>query len=208
MKVDSTSKCFARGKYAGVCVEIDLDLLVVSSVLVGGSWQKVAYEGLHLLCTSCHRYGHSSSSCPSPQDKPANSTYEDTPSSAVTPACEPSPPKSIVGKYIENAMNPADSTTVNLEVSAMEHDTNVNTDNSASFPPQPAGGGWIKVVRKKYNGLKKDYGAAGNPITTHMGSVHRIPGPRFLQRPSLVVEKHDKSSDQDNVHPESSLRSK
>lgn len=64
-RVDDMTKNVHRGKFARVCIEIDLRLPpMVSSILTGDSWQKIAYEGLHLLCTRCKKFGHASNRCP------------------------------------------------------------------------------------------------------------------------------------------------
>lgn len=47
-----------RGKYARVCVEIDLNKPVLGRVGLCGVWYNVEYEGLHLLCSNCGCYGH------------------------------------------------------------------------------------------------------------------------------------------------------
>lgn len=40
-----------RGKFARMCVEIDLTQLVVRRVGINGEWYQVQYEGLHIICT-------------------------------------------------------------------------------------------------------------------------------------------------------------
>jgi hypothetical protein len=53
----------ARGRFAHVCVEIDLMNLVVGKVGFRNNWYKVEYEGLHVICTLCGCYGHLSRNC-------------------------------------------------------------------------------------------------------------------------------------------------
>lgn len=52
-----------RGHYARVCVELDLSKLLMPSVTVLGESQLVEYEGLHLICFTCGRYGHKGENC-------------------------------------------------------------------------------------------------------------------------------------------------
>ncbi|CAA0806071.1 Unknown protein [Striga hermonthica] len=52
-----------RGKYARACVQIDLNQPVVGQVGFQGTWYKVEYEGLYLLCPLCGRYGHNRNMC-------------------------------------------------------------------------------------------------------------------------------------------------
>jgi len=64
IKVDTNTLKIERGKFAIVCVEIDLTMLVVGKIWVNGHWYKVQYEGLHLICTCCGCYGHLGRNCP------------------------------------------------------------------------------------------------------------------------------------------------
>lgn len=64
IKVDTNTLKIERGKFARVCVEIDLTMPVVGKIWVNGHWYKVQYEGLHLICTSCGCYGHLGRNCP------------------------------------------------------------------------------------------------------------------------------------------------
>ncbi|XP_045810073.1 uncharacterized protein LOC123904449 [Trifolium pratense] len=64
IKVDINTLNVERGKFARVCVEVDLTVLVVGKIWVNGHWYKVQYEGLHLICTNCGCYGHLGRKCP------------------------------------------------------------------------------------------------------------------------------------------------
>lgn len=63
VKVDPISIDAYRGRYARVCVEIDLDKPLLPSITVFDAPQLVEYEGLHLICFSCGKYGHRSEAC-------------------------------------------------------------------------------------------------------------------------------------------------
>jgi len=63
VKVDTNTLKIERGKFARVCVEIDLTVPVVGKIWVNGHWYKVQYEGLHLICTGCGCYGHLGRNC-------------------------------------------------------------------------------------------------------------------------------------------------
>lgn len=52
-----------RGRFARICVEIDLNQPVVGKIRVRGSWHKVEYEGLHVICSGCGYYGHVLKDC-------------------------------------------------------------------------------------------------------------------------------------------------
>lgn len=58
IRVDVRTVDASRGKYARICVEIDLEKLVVGKVWFRNRWIHVEYEGLHLLCSKCGLFGH------------------------------------------------------------------------------------------------------------------------------------------------------
>jgi hypothetical protein len=64
IKVDINTLKVERGKFARVCVEVELTEPVVGKIWVNGHWYKVQYEGLHLICTNCGCYGHLGRNCP------------------------------------------------------------------------------------------------------------------------------------------------
>jgi len=70
-----------RGRYARICVEVDLSRKLRSRVVLRRRAFRVEYEGLGLICFKCGRYGHKTDVCPvnvtqtanpapPPQDKP------------------------------------------------------------------------------------------------------------------------------------------
>lgn len=64
IKVDLHTLRMARGRFARVCVEVDLNQPSVGRVGVQGSWYNVEYEGLHIICAQCGCYGHLLKDCP------------------------------------------------------------------------------------------------------------------------------------------------
>ncbi|XP_015958583.1 uncharacterized protein LOC107482567 [Arachis duranensis] len=63
LKVDTNTADVARGKFARVCVEVDLTKPLVSQFQINGKNHLVEYEGLHQVCFLCGRFGHDKSSC-------------------------------------------------------------------------------------------------------------------------------------------------
>ncbi|KAI5394521.1 hypothetical protein KIW84_061246 [Lathyrus oleraceus] len=63
IKVDKNMLTRERGKYACLCIQVNLlkPLLVVFSIK--GRHYQIKYEGLHILILSCGRFGHLSSGC-------------------------------------------------------------------------------------------------------------------------------------------------
>ncbi|KAF7833066.1 uncharacterized protein G2W53_015399 [Senna tora] len=63
LKVDPTTSLTSRGKFARICVEINLKKQLVPWVEVTGRSYAVEYEGLHMVCFHCGRYGHTKDGC-------------------------------------------------------------------------------------------------------------------------------------------------
>ncbi|KAG5017363.1 hypothetical protein JHK85_023499 [Glycine max] len=61
LKIDVNMPIQNRGKFARICVELDLECELVPSVTVLGMDFNLEYEGLHLICFHCGKYGHSDS---------------------------------------------------------------------------------------------------------------------------------------------------
>ncbi|XP_031127559.1 uncharacterized protein LOC116029652 [Ipomoea triloba] len=64
VRVDHTTSLVSRGKFARVCVEIDITKPLISTFTLEGKVWKVAYEGIHLVCFACGMYGHRLEACP------------------------------------------------------------------------------------------------------------------------------------------------
>ena len=65
LKIDFTIEEMMRGKYARVCVLVDLMKLLIPLIRVGGRDIRIEYEGIHLLYFQCKVYGHSANNCQS-----------------------------------------------------------------------------------------------------------------------------------------------
>lgn len=64
LRIDSNTASEARGRFAKICVQIDLDKPLVNQILLEGFVQDIQYEGVHSLCFSCGRVGHRREGCP------------------------------------------------------------------------------------------------------------------------------------------------
>ncbi|XP_028753112.1 uncharacterized protein LOC114712734 [Neltuma alba] len=65
IKVDEMTYLRARRMYARMCVEIDLNAPLLPAYTVDGNRLKIEYEGLHMICFVCGKFGHDSTHCPS-----------------------------------------------------------------------------------------------------------------------------------------------
>lgn len=63
MKIDKLTSLHSRGKYARICVELDLEQPLASHIDANGMKFAIEYEGLHSICFRCGKYGHKKDSC-------------------------------------------------------------------------------------------------------------------------------------------------
>lgn len=87
LRIDTHTATKARGRFARLCVQVNLDKLIIKLIRVGGIAQQVQYGGISTLCFSCGRVGHKSEGCPYRTRTPA-STVKDEETGKCTPAEE------------------------------------------------------------------------------------------------------------------------
>ncbi|XP_030936258.1 uncharacterized protein LOC115961412 [Quercus lobata] len=63
LRIDSYTASETRGGYTRLCVQIDLDKPLISSIRVGRLVQRVLYEGISSLCFCCSKLGHKQEHC-------------------------------------------------------------------------------------------------------------------------------------------------
>ncbi|XP_010423120.1 PREDICTED: uncharacterized protein LOC104708268 [Camelina sativa] len=64
IKVDLTTLNFERGRFARICVEVNLKKPLKGSILINGGHYFVSYEGLTNICSLCGLFGHVVHNCP------------------------------------------------------------------------------------------------------------------------------------------------
>nr|POE44771.1 uncharacterized protein CFP56_77615 [Quercus suber] len=81
LRIDTHTAMEARGKYARMCIQIDINKPLINTILIGRFEQAVIYEGIQKLCFSCGRLGHLKEACPYTvrRSKEAVDTAEATP---------------------------------------------------------------------------------------------------------------------------------
>lgn len=57
LRVDSNTASEARGRFTRICIHVNLDKPLTTSILLEGVVQEVLYEGINTLCFSCGRVG-------------------------------------------------------------------------------------------------------------------------------------------------------
>lgn len=77
LKVDTLTALEAKGRFARLCVQVNLDEPIVKTIRVGGIRQMVQCEGIHSLCFACGRVGHKAEGCPYKIQQPAQTQKDD-----------------------------------------------------------------------------------------------------------------------------------
>jgi len=54
----------SRGRFARLCIQVNLEKPLLRKVMVGKLAIKVQYEGINSLCFACGRIGHQKEACP------------------------------------------------------------------------------------------------------------------------------------------------
>lgn len=63
LRVDVSTASADRGRYARICVEIDLSKPLFSKFRLRKKVKRVEYEGINVICFGCGRYGHRKEHC-------------------------------------------------------------------------------------------------------------------------------------------------
>ena len=58
LRVDANTVAGTRGRYARLCLQVDLEMPLPRFILIGRFRQAILYEGIGSLCFSCGRMGH------------------------------------------------------------------------------------------------------------------------------------------------------
>lgn len=53
-----------RGRFARICVQVNLEKPLIKKVYLGKLEQSVLYEGINTLCFACRRIRHKREACP------------------------------------------------------------------------------------------------------------------------------------------------
>uniref|UniRef100_A0A2N9FT32 CCHC-type domain-containing protein n=1 Tax=Fagus sylvatica TaxID=28930 RepID=A0A2N9FT32_FAGSY len=64
LHVDYNTAAGTRGRFAHICIQLDLDKPQVRTVRIGKTKLAVVYEGIGLLCFHCGKIGHQTDRCP------------------------------------------------------------------------------------------------------------------------------------------------
>ncbi|XP_021803308.1 uncharacterized protein LOC110747440 [Prunus avium] len=71
LKIDTLTTSQNRGKFARLCVELDLTKPLEAFVQINQVWYNIEYEGLPEICYMCGHYGHKKENCALLKNMPA-----------------------------------------------------------------------------------------------------------------------------------------
>ncbi|KAF3950081.1 hypothetical protein CMV_024118 [Castanea mollissima] len=63
LRIDTHTETGTRGRYARLCIQVDIEKPLANAVLVDNIEQPITYEGLHRFYFSCGRIGHRREEC-------------------------------------------------------------------------------------------------------------------------------------------------
>lgn len=64
LRIDSNTAMGARGRFARLCVQVNLDKPLHKIMHIDKIVQSILYEGINSLCFSCGRVGYKKEACP------------------------------------------------------------------------------------------------------------------------------------------------
>ncbi|XP_025607610.1 uncharacterized protein [Arachis hypogaea] len=151
VKVDLATKLAEREKFARACMQINLGLPVVRSVIVDEFEYKVEYECLHLICDKCNCFGHPATDC---RMTPIESERVDRKKTSVTETAARvvQPQEASKEKIFEFGCNPKESVIVaeiGEELDDMLHAKEVGSQHLENEA------GWTKVSGKRREKLSQ-----------------------------------------------------
>ncbi|XP_054792525.1 uncharacterized protein LOC129298145 [Prosopis cineraria] len=91
LKVETTTIKRKKGRFARLCVKLDLNATLRPIVLINRKEKRIQYESIHLICLKCGRYKHDADNCP----------------------VRPLPPETMQGQALGNSSNKGESVNVN-----------------------------------------------------------------------------------------------
>ena len=188
VKVDVVTTNGDRGKFARVCVEVDLSKPVVKRVKVEDQWQTVEYASLQLICGRCNCYGHAQRDCSIREEVSMNekakavTAEKDVTTAAQEKVVEENPEKP-AETSISNQQNPINDSAwipmINRRNSRAVKN-NEKGKNITQFETRVQGKGasqraWA-VTKDHVNGMQTSFKSVGPSSTTNVEVVAQPKG--------------------------------
>ncbi|KAI9102870.1 hypothetical protein K1719_023309 [Acacia pycnantha] len=98
IKIDMSKSIYDKGVFARICVEVDLHKPLLPAFTIFGENRQLVYEGLHLVCFECGRYGHVMEKCPDKVEAHATMGVVVEPSGCINQETQPMVGEDVRGK--------------------------------------------------------------------------------------------------------------
>lgn len=90
LRIDANTANGVRGRFARLCVQVNLDKPLIRKIYLGKLEQYMQYEDINALCFSCGRIGHKREACPyhireNPKDMGTEQCHEPESKDNATP---------------------------------------------------------------------------------------------------------------------------
>lgn len=82
IKIDDATSLTSRGRFARMCVEVDLIKPLLAKYKLRRRVYKIEYEGIHMVCFNCGVYGHNAEKC---KEKQSSESLNESSSTAAQP---------------------------------------------------------------------------------------------------------------------------
>ena len=64
LRIDTFTASETRGRFARICVQVDVEKPLATAIMIGRLEQQICYEGIHKMCFGCGQLGHRKEKCP------------------------------------------------------------------------------------------------------------------------------------------------
>lgn len=64
LRIDTFMVIESRGRFAKLCIQVDVEKPLITAIMIGKLEQKISYEGIQKLCFGCGHIGHRKENCP------------------------------------------------------------------------------------------------------------------------------------------------
>ena len=138
LRVDTHTATETKGKFARLCVQIDVNKPLTTAILIGKFEQPVCYEGIQKLCFGCGRMGHQKEVCSYTirQDLPPERTEKMTEGSVESFPCD---------VHANDRVDIGQGSTEGVNDSAKEETA------TSTYGP------WVVVTRRKHEARNQRY---------------------------------------------------
>ena len=174
LRVDTHTATEDRGRFARMCVQIDVEKPLITALLIGKFEQQVCYEGIQKLCFSCGRIGHSKETCPYTV-LPSPATREERPVAAGVADVHP------CKEHVSVQAGDVVGSSSDVQESVLDK------EQEGTYGP------WIMVERKRMG--TKQYRSGGTHLVGDNGLHRQVKGMKYAENTTRMASGNVKFAD-------------